>query len=122
MSVAPANNTWRMTWPVDGFVTSPRRVPCDGVRTPPIQKGTSAPIRADDSARMALVGPMVATPESGGGLRHDARKTIRHHVQRLVELIVGHHQRRQKPDDVAKGAGRDEQDAALTGLADDLLR
>src|SRR5215831_12747583 len=84
ISVVSANNTWRTTWPVEGFVTSPRRVPCDDVRTPPIQNGTSAPMRADDSARMALVGPMIVTPESGGGLRHDARKTTRHYVQRLV--------------------------------------
>src|SRR5215475_5501302 len=104
MSAASANSTWRMTWPVDGFVTSPRRVPCDDVRTPPIQNGTSAPMRADDSARMALVGPIVTTPESGGGLRDHTCETPLHDIQRLVELVICHHQRRHRPDDVAEGS------------------
>src|SRR4029079_8383334 len=47
-----------MTFPVEGLVTAPRRELCAAVRAPPIQNGTSAPIRADVSARMALVGTM----------------------------------------------------------------
>src|SRR5262245_39863466 len=120
-SVASASGTRRITSPVEGLVTLPRRALCAVVRTPPIQNGTSV-TRVVDSGRVALVGTMASTPDSRRGLRHDACKATRHHVQRLVELLVGDDQRRKKTDPIAKGARGNEQDAALTRGTDDPLR
>src|SRR5205085_5221956 len=57
-----------------------------------------------------------------GSLRRGGREAAGQHFEPFVELVVGDRQRRQESNDVAEGAGGNQDDAALGREPDDLVR